>query len=50
MKIEELKHFKSPVELELMARVKAALDPDNLRLAVRCARENADSLLVIAHV
>ena len=30
MKVEELKHFKSAVELELMARVKAALDPDNL--------------------
>ena len=30
MKVEELKHFKSAVEIELMARVKAALDPDNL--------------------
>ena len=30
MKVEELKHFKSAVELELMKRVKAALDPDNL--------------------
>jgi D-lactate dehydrogenase (cytochrome) len=30
MKLEELKHFKSAVEIELMARVKAALDPDNL--------------------
>jgi D-lactate dehydrogenase (cytochrome) len=30
MKVEEMKHFKSAVEIELMARVKAALDPDNL--------------------
>ncbi len=30
MKVEELKHFKSAVEIELMARVKGALDPDNL--------------------
>jgi D-lactate dehydrogenase (cytochrome) len=30
MKLEELKHFKSAVEIELMGRVKAALDPDNL--------------------
>ena len=30
MKVEEMKHFKAPVEIELMARIKAALDPDNL--------------------
>ncbi len=30
MKVEEMKHFKSAVEIELMARVKVALDPDNL--------------------
>jgi D-lactate dehydrogenase (cytochrome) len=30
MKVEEMKHFKSAVEIELMARIKAALDPDNL--------------------
>ena len=30
MKIEEIKRFKSAVEIELMARIKAALDPENL--------------------
>jgi D-lactate dehydrogenase (cytochrome) len=30
MKVEEMKHFKSAVEIELMTRVKVALDPDNL--------------------
>ncbi|HEX9769131.1 MAG TPA: FAD-binding oxidoreductase [Kiloniellales bacterium] len=30
MKIEEIKRFKPAVEIELMARLKAALDPDNL--------------------
>ena len=30
MKIAELRHFKPAVEMELMARIKAALDPDNL--------------------
>ena len=30
MKIEELRHFKPAVEMELMARIKAALDPDDL--------------------
>jgi FAD/FMN-containing dehydrogenase len=30
MKIEELKRFKPAVEIELMTRIKAAIDPDNL--------------------
>jgi len=30
MKVAELKHFKPAVEIELMARIKSALDPDNL--------------------
>ncbi|HVJ54658.1 MAG TPA: FAD-binding oxidoreductase [Aliidongia sp.] len=30
MKLNELPHYKSALELELMARVKAALDPQNL--------------------
>ncbi len=30
MKIEEIKRFKPAIEIELMARLKAALDPDNL--------------------
>jgi D-lactate dehydrogenase (cytochrome) len=30
LKREELRHYKSPLELELMARVKQALDPGNL--------------------
>jgi FAD/FMN-containing dehydrogenase len=30
MKIEEIKRFKPAIEIELMARLKAALDPENL--------------------
>ncbi len=30
MKVEENKHFKSAVEIALMTRIKAALDPHNL--------------------
>lgn len=30
LKVEEMKHYKDPVELDLMHRVKAALDPQNL--------------------
>ena len=30
MKVEENKHFKSAVEIALMARIKAALDPHNI--------------------
>jgi FAD/FMN-containing dehydrogenase len=30
MKMDEIKRFKPAVEIELMARIKAALDPDNL--------------------
>jgi len=30
MKLEEIKRFKPAVEIELMARIKAALDPDSL--------------------
>ena len=30
LKVEEMRHYKDPVELELMVRVKRALDPKNL--------------------
>lgn len=30
LKVGEMKHYKDPVELDLMRRVKRALDPDNL--------------------
>ena len=30
MKIDEITHYKSPVEIELMRKVKRALDPDNI--------------------
>jgi FAD/FMN-containing dehydrogenase len=30
MKVEENKHFKSAVEIALMGRIKAALDPHNI--------------------
>jgi FAD/FMN-containing dehydrogenase len=30
LKRDELKHYKSPIELDLMARIKAALDPDDI--------------------
>ncbi len=30
MKVAENKHFKAPLEIELMARIKKALDPENL--------------------
>ena len=30
MKIDEITHYKSPVEIELMRKIKRALDPDNI--------------------
>jgi len=36
-------------ELVLLDESFAALDPDNLTLALRCAREKAETLMVIAH-
>ena len=30
LKVDELKHYKDPVELDLMRRLKYAIDPDNL--------------------
>jgi ATP-binding cassette subfamily B protein len=36
-------------ELVLLDESFAALDPDNLRRALNCARAKAETLLVIAH-
>ena len=36
-------------DLVLLDESFAALDPDNLRQALHCARERAESLVVIAH-
>ena len=30
MKVEELRHFKSAVEMDVMAKIKRTLDPANL--------------------
>ena len=30
LKVEEMKHYKDPVELDLMRRLKRAIDPANL--------------------
>jgi D-lactate dehydrogenase (cytochrome) len=30
LKVEEMKHYKDPVELDLMRRIKRAIDPANL--------------------
>jgi D-lactate dehydrogenase (cytochrome) len=30
MKVEELTHYKTKIELDLMRKIKAALDPENI--------------------
>lgn len=30
MKIDEIVHYKSPVEIEMMRKIKRAFDPDNI--------------------